>query len=226
MSLDGSTLDVADEEANAKEFGRPSAIRGHSAYPQIHFVSLVLNGTYILFGTRMSNQGCGETTLAAEVVPSLRPGMLCLADRNFFGYDLWKQASTTQADLLWRVKKNLILKGEQKLPDGSFLSHVYPSTKDRRHGTIGILVRVIEYQLDGIPGAEPLYRLITTILDPEQVPALELAALYHERWEIETSLDELKTHLRGAHIVLRSKMLDLVRQEFYGFCWLILPSVG
>ena len=78
-------------------------------------------------------------------------------------------------------------------------------------------VRVIEYCLEGVAGAEPIYRLVTTILDPDQAPAEELAALYHERWEIETALAELKTHLRGAKIVLRSKTPDLVRQEFYGF---------
>ena len=78
-------------------------------------------------------------------------------------------------------------------------------------------VRVIEYCLEGVAGAEPIYRLVSTILDPDQAPAEELAALYHERWEIETALAELKTHLRGAKIVLRSKTPDLVRQEFYGF---------
>ena len=77
-------------------------------------------------------------------------------------------------------------------------------------------MRVIEYRLDGVAGAEPIYRLVTSILDPQQAPAQELAALYHERWEIETAFDELKTHLRGAKIVLRSKTPDLVRQEFYG----------
>jgi hypothetical protein len=78
------------------------------------------------------------------------------------------------------------------------------------------VVRVIEYRLEGVEGAEPLYRLATTILDHERAPAMELAAIYHDRWEIETALDELKTHLRGARIVLRSKTPDLVRQEFYG----------
>jgi IS4 transposase len=93
---------------------------------------------------------------------------------------------------------------------------VYASPKDQRHGTNGVVVRVIEYTLDGVPGAAPLYRLLTTILDPVAALAAELAALYHERWEIETALDELKTHLRGARMVLRSKTPDLVRQEFYG----------
>jgi hypothetical protein len=216
VSVDGSTLDVADNQHNEKAFGRPSASRGASAYPQVRFVSLVENGTHVLFGTQMSGYEDGEITLAHKVLPSLKAGMLCLADRNFFGFGLWKKARATGADLLWRVKKNLRLPCEKRLSDGSYLSTIYASAKDRRHGANGIRVRVIEYALEGIAGAEPIYRLVTSILDPNQAPAEELAALYHERWEIETALDELKTHLRGSKIVLRSKTPDLVRQEFYG----------
>jgi hypothetical protein len=216
VSMDGSTLDTADEKDNEKSFGRPSASRGKSAFPQVRFVSLVENGTHVLFGTRMGGVDAGEITLAKQVLSSLAKGMLCLADRNFFGFELWNQACSTGADLLWRVKKNLRLPCEKRLPDGSYLSRVYESPKEQRHGRNGVIVRVIEYRLEGIPGAEPIYRLLTTILDHEAAPAIELAALYHERWEIETALDELKTHLRGSRIVLRSKTPDLVRQEFYG----------
>jgi hypothetical protein len=216
VSLDGSTLDVADESANDQAFGRPGASRGKSAYPQIRFVSLVENGTHVLFGTQMGGYGTGEPALAKGVLPWLRQGMLCLADRGIFSYELWNQARATGADLLWRIKKNMLLPCEKRLPDGSYLSRIYPSQKDRRRSTNGVVVRVIAYRLEGVAGAEPIYRLVTTILDPEKAPAAELAALYHERWEIETALDELKTHLRGARIVLRSKRPDLVRQEFYG----------
>lgn len=216
VSLDGSTLDVADESANDQAFGRPGASRGKSAYPQIRFVSLVENGTHVLFGTQMGGYGTGEPALAKGVLPWLRQGMLCLADRGIFSYELWNQARATGADLLWRIKKNMLLPCEKRLPDGSYLSRIYPSQKDRRRSTNGVVVRVIAYRLEGVAGAEPIYRLVTTILDPEKAPAAELAALYHERWEIETALDELKTHLRGARIVLRSKRPDLVCQEFYG----------
>lgn len=216
VSLDGSTLDVADESDNEKAFGRPGASRGASAYPQIRFVSLVENGTHVLFGSAMGDYRTGEITLAQKVLRSLRPGMLCLADRNFFGFSLWNEARKTGADLLWRVKKNLRLRCEQQLADGSYLSRIYASERDWRHQANGVLVRVIDYRLEGVAGAEPIYRLVTTILDPRQAPAQELAALYHERWEIETALDELKTHLRGSQIVLRSKTPGLVRQEFYG----------
>ena len=216
ISIDGSTLDVADENGNNEAFGRPGASRGESAYPKIRFVSLVENGTHVLFGSRMADYATSEVALAKTVLPSLGKGMLCLADRGFFGFEMWKQAAATGADLLWRVRKNIHLPCEKRLPDGSYLSRIYPSQQDQRRGRDGIVVRVIEYRLEGVEGAEPLYRLATTILDHELAPAAELAALYHERWEIETALDELKTHLRGAHIVLRSKTPDLVRQEFYG----------
>jgi len=216
VSLDGSTLDVADELVNQEAFGRPGASRGKSAYPQLRFVSLVENGTHVLFGSQMGDYGTQEVILAKGILSWLHQGMLCLADRQFFGFDLWSQARATGADLLWRVKKNLRLPCERRLGDGSYLSRIYPSERDRRHKTNGSVVRVIEYRLEGVAGAEPIYRLVSTILDADQAPAQEFAALYHERWEIETALDELKTHLRGARIVLRSKTPDLVRQEFYG----------
>ena len=216
VSLDGSTLDVADEKGNDEAFGRPGASRGESAFPQIRFVSLAEIGTHVLFGTRMAGCTVSEIALSKDVLTSLVSGMLCLADRGFFGFQMWSQAAATGADLLWRVKQNMRLSCDNRLPDGSYLSCIFPSERDWRRKTNGTVVRVIEYQLDGIADVEPLYRLVTTILDHEKAPAPELAALYHERWEIETAFDELKTHLRGARIVLRSKTPDLVRQEFYG----------
>ena len=216
VSLDGSTMEVADEAANDQAFGRPGSSRGESAFPQLRFVSLVENGTHVLFGTQQGPYATGEVTLAKAVVSALRPGMLCLGDRNFFGFPLWTQAASTGADLLWRIKAAARLPVEQSLPDGSYLSSVYASDRERRHQRNGAKVRVIDYRLHGVSDAEPLYRLATTLLDPAQAPAAELAALYHERWEIETALAELKTHLRGAKLVLRSKTPDLVRQEFYG----------
>ena len=142
--------------------------------------------------------------------------MLCLADRGFIGFDLWRRASASGADLLWRVKANQVLPCRQPLADGSCLSRLYASRKHRRHDQGGVTVRVIEYRLDGVPGAEPRYRLITTILDPTAAPAAELAALYHERWEHESSFSELKVKLPGRRLILRSQRVDLVEQELYG----------
>ncbi len=216
VSLDGSTLDVADEEDNDRAFGRQPSRRGETAYPQVRFVSLVENGTHVLFGTRMGAYRAREPALAEETLTFLKRGMLCLADRNFFRFALWNKALSTRADLLWRAKKNHRLPREKGCDDGSYLSTIYESAKARRHHRDGIVVRVIEYTLEGVADACPILRLLTTILNPKKAPARELAVLYHERWEIETALDELKTHLRGARIVLRSKTPDLVKQEFYG----------
>ena len=216
VSVDGSTLEIADETGNAAAFGRPGASRGESAFPQLRFVSLVENGTHVLFGTQLGPYTTGEITLAKAVLSALGKGMLCLADRNFFGFTLWVQARSTGADLLWRSKTNARLPREQPLADGSYLSRIYRAESERRYQRNAVTVRVIEYRLQGVTDAEPIYRLVTSLLDPAQAPAAELAALYHQRWEIETALAELKTHLRGAKIVLRSKTPDLVRQEFYG----------
>ncbi len=216
VSLDGSTLDVADTKENEEAFGRPGASRGSAAFPKIRFVALLENGTHVLWAARVDKYATDELTLAEQVVPALRKGMLCLADRFFPSHKLWRKGAATGADLLWRTRQNARLEIDQRLPDGSYLSRIYPSTSDRRNQRKAIVVRVIDYRLDKVSDAEPIYRLITTILDHKLAPAKELAALYHERWEIETALDELKTHLRGAQIVLRSKTPEHVKQEFYG----------
>jgi hypothetical protein len=228
VSLNGSKLDLPDEAENRTAFGMPGASRGASAFPQIRFVGLVENGTHVIFGSRMGACKIGEATLAKEVIPQLKPGMLCLADRGFIGYTIWKQAKETGADLVWRLRNDLVFLRETELEDGSYLSTMHPPRSVRKavRKTVpkigqkrkrkGIPVRIVEYTLNGIPDAEASYRVATTILDPAQAPAQELAALYHERWEIESAFDELKTHLRGRQITLRSKTPDLVRQEFYG----------
>jgi hypothetical protein len=215
VSLDGSTLDVADEAANREAFGLPGASRGDSAYPQLRFVSLMESGTHVLFASRCGKYATGEITLAKQVLASLQPDMLCLADRNYLGYALWQQARQTGAALLWRAKTHLRLEMLERYADGSYRSVIYANERDRRKRRDPQELRVIEYRLTGVADSEPLYRLVTT-LSPQQAPAQELAVLYHERWEIEGALDELKTHLRGARIVLRSKTPLLVEQEFYG----------
>src|SRR5918993_388481 len=191
-------------------------VAGESGFPQVRFVALVENGTHVLFGARLGGLADGETTLAHDALPALRPGMLCLADRQFFGHALWQAAAATGADLLWRVKRNLRLPREAVLADGSYLTTVYPGEKDRRHKAAGVQVRAVDYRLEGVADAEPPYRLGTKIPDPAAAPAAGLGGLYHERWEVEGALAELKAQLRGARVVLRSKTPALVRQEFWG----------
>ena len=140
--------------------------------------------------------------------------MLCLADRAFVGYTLWRDAAATGADLLWRARR--IFPCLQRLDDGSFLSRLYPSSDHRRRDRDGLTVRIIEYRMLGVPGGDQIYRLVTTILDAQAAPATELAALYHERWEDETMLAELKVTMPGGRLMLRSRRPDLIRQEVYG----------
>ena len=144
---------------------------------------------------------------------SLGPGMLLLADRGFTGLQLWQAAAATGADLLWRVRKHVVLAVIEHLPDGSYLSEIF-GQRDPHHSRGGQRVRVVEYTIDG--GGE-VYRLITTILDPHAAPAGELAAVYAQRWEFESTLDEIKTHLGGPHLILRSQHGDGAEQELYGF---------
>ena len=219
VSMDGSSVDVADTPENDKEFGRHVRSRGKrkSAFPKLRFNALIENGTRVLFGMAIGPYATSsEMDLAWEVIKSLKEGMLCLADRYYFGFDFWQAASNTKAQLLWRVKTNLILKPEKFFPDDSYLATVYRSAADRKKNLNGTKVRVIDYKFKWIRGTSS-YRLITTILDYETAPAEELAALYHERWEIETALGECKTELKGSKVILRSKTPELVKQEFYGF---------
>jgi hypothetical protein len=216
MALDGSCMDVADESANAKFFGYPGASRGQSAFPQARLLGLVECGTHVVVAAEVAPYARSEQAMAAQMLPSaLKPDMLVLADRNFFGFKLWQTACATGAKLAWRAKADRKLPVDRMLPDGSYLSTVFDSADKRRAS--GQVIRVIEYTLkDSATPTEGSYRLVTNILDATQAPALELAALYHERWEIEGVFDEFKTHLRANSTVLRSKTPDLVLQELWG----------
>lgn len=217
VALDGFTLATPDTVANEQAFGRPeSPSGGQSAFPLIRGVGLVEVGTHVLFGAVLGSYGTGEVTLAHAVVPRLEKGMLCLADRYFPGFELWREALQTGADLVWRVRSRIHFEVEERLPDGSFLSRLYPKRQKGGRRESGIPVRVIEYRVKTPEGEDQNVRVITSILDWAAAPAAELAQLYHERWEFETALDEFKTHLRGASTVLRSQTPELVRQEVYG----------
>ncbi len=216
VAIDGTCLDLADTPANDAFFGRPGVNKGErSAFPQARVVALAECGTHAMFDAEIGPYTTSENALSGDLLDRLEKGMLCLADRGFYSFEAWQRAAKTGADLCWRVKDNLKLVSIKDLPDGSYLAEVFHSTKDRnrRHP---VRVRVIEYTIDD--GRQPTgpYRLITTILDPADAPAIELATAYAERWEIESAFDELKTHQRGPRAVLRSKSPDLVTQEIWG----------
>lgn len=217
MAIDGTTFDLADTEANEAEFGRPGSSRGEgrAAFPQLRAVGLAECGTHAITDVALGPIARGEGSLAAELWRSLEPGMLLLADRGFWDFKAFEAAKASGAELLWRVRKSLILPVCETLPDGSYRSRIHASTDRRRERPIE--VRVIEYELDDPAPAGERYRLATTLADPEAAPAAELAAAYPERWEFETTLDELKTHQRGPRVVLRSRSPEGVYQEAYGY---------
>jgi Insertion element 4 transposase N-terminal/Transposase DDE domain len=214
MAIDGTTVEVADTPANDKAWGRPTPTRGHgpAGYPQAHVMALIESGTHVIVDAELGSLATGEHQLTPALARSLRAGMLVLGDQGLPSVHLINQVAATGADLLWRVNRRWTLTPQRILPDGSWIATVCT----RRHGRETVRVRVIEYVLDD-PGRDGRqhYRLITTILDPDAAPAADLGALYHERWEAETTLAEWKTVQIGARHVLTSKTPQLVAQEIY-----------
>ena len=217
VAIDGSRVELADEADVVQAFGRPGSRTGHAGYPQAQCVVLAECATHAILAAEIGPYRGDEWELCRWLLGALEPGMLCLADRGFNGAQQWQQALQTGAQLLWRASDNRHLPVKQLLADGSYLSEVLPSKSSGRSPPEASVVRVIEYRLPGVPESSSRYRLMTSLLDEAQAPALELAALYHRRWHIEAVFDELKTHLRQGRRVLRSKTAELVRQEFYGW---------
>jgi hypothetical protein len=218
MAIDGSNFEVPDEPGNVAAFGYPGSRTGVAGYPQAQCAVLVECATHAIIAANMGAYRDAEWTVCHPLLASLNQTMLCLADRGFNGYEHWCRAKATGAQLLWRCASNRQLPVQRMLSDGSFLSVIRPSTGPRRKDKrAAVTVRVVEYTLSDAEGTQGRYRLLTTLLDEHHAPAVELAALYHERWEVESVFDELKTHLHQRRRVLRSKTPDLVRQEFYGW---------
>jgi hypothetical protein len=215
MGIDSTNLSLQHTPENEEAFGLPEGQNGNGAFPVLRVLGLVETGTHAVVAASFGGVNISsEMSLTEELVSSLGPGMLLLEDRGFIGYEWYKKVVATGADVLCRVRKNMKLPCIRRFDDGSYLSFLPPPKGDPGEP---VPVRVIEYTLENVPGAEPLYRLITSILDPNEAPAKELAALYHERWEMEGLFDEFKTHIRGGNqVLLRSKTPDLVKQEVYG----------
>ena len=217
VAIDGTSLDLADTPANADFFGRPSSSRGEqSAFPQARLVAIAECGTHAMFDAVIGPCRTSEIELARELVGKLTPGLLVLADRGFYGFKMWTDAAATGADLLWRVKSTLNPKRLETLSDGSWLARIIPTSGVNRMHATPLIVRIIDYTIDDGRENPEQYRLLTTILDPSAASAEDLAVVYAQRWEIESTFDELKTHQRGPRTVLRSKSPALVQQEIWG----------
>jgi hypothetical protein len=230
MALDGLVLDVPATEDNIKEFGRSGTPEVPSPYPQVRLVALGECGTHGIVDAALGPVATGEQTLAEQLIARFTPGMLVLGDRNFYGYQAWQQAAATGAHLLWRVSASLRLPVLQWLPEGSYRSVlINPTIRGRRREQLlaaaaagealdpaqAMSVRVVEYMIDNREGGGELFCLLTTLLDHEFAPAVELAAAYAQRWEIELSFDEIELHQTGGDRVLRSRTPELVKQEIW-----------
>ena len=220
VAIDGMCLDVADTTVNDAYFGRPGVNKGEqAAFPQARVVALAECGTHAVFAAQIGTYSQSEAALTGPLLGRLEPGMLLLADRGFFSYALWRKAIATGADLLWRVRTD---RGGptpihlQDLPDRSWLAHLQQAHCAAARAAEPMLVRVIDYTIDDGRDNPATYRLFTTLTDPDQASAVDLAAAYAQRWEIELTFDELKTHQRGPRTVLRSKSPALVLQEIWG----------
>jgi hypothetical protein len=232
--MDGSNFELPDESENVTHFGYPGSRTGHAGYPQAQCAVLVECATHAIIAANLGAYRTSEWEICKPLLGQLKAGMLCLADRGFNGFEYWRQAQASGAQLLWRCANNRQLPVKKMLTDGSYLSVIYPTKTGKREAQEqAIEVRVIEYALPGVPDGEVRYRLLTTLLDETLAPALELAQLYHERWDVESVFDELKTHLLQSRRVFRSKTPELVKQEFYGwvlahYCvrWLLHQGVG
>lgn len=231
MAMDGFLLDVPDTDVNLEEFGRRNNGGRPGAFPQVSIVGLAECGSHAIVDAAIGrSQGGDERGLAATFLRSVTAGMVVTADRNFYSFELWNRFLATGADLLWRVSTSVPLPVLGWLSDGSYSSMVInPQVKGRRRDrlidaarsgqdldpTDAVRVRVVEYEIPDRGEDDELICVVTSILDPAEVSAVELAAGYHQRWEIESVFDELKTHQRGASRVLRSKSPEMVRQEIW-----------
>jgi len=237
LAIDGFDVDLPDSQANAAEFGYAGSEANHSAYPKARVVALSECGTHAFLAAEIAPYKIGEKTLAKRLYQRLRPGELLTADRNFYSFQAWGQAAATGAQLLWRAPTQLELAPVAVLADGTYRSVlVNPKLRGARREAViaaaragadidpehGYLVRVIEYTVpDRVGnGTGELIVLLTTILDPADARADELADAYHQRWEHETANDQLKTHLRGPGRILRSRLPQLAYQEIWA--WLIV----
>jgi transposase IS4-like protein/DDE family transposase len=230
-AVDGVLIDVPDTPENNQEFDHSSAGASRSAFPQARIVGVAECGTHAIVGAEVGSWGTGEHTLAVRLMPQCEPDMLVLFDQAFYSYQLWHTALRYAGAVVFRVSSTLVLPALDTYPDGSYRSVLLDPARQsairrraRKAGDGGRAIyaaegtpcRVVEYMVDNRGEQTETFCLVTSILDWEEAPAYEVAALYHERWEFEITLDEIETHQLGRGRVLRSKSPEMVRQEIWG----------
>lgn len=217
MAIDGTVEDAPDSPANVRAFGRQHADRGDSAFPQIQGVYLAECGTHAVIDAVFWPCRLAERLGAVRLLRRVSAGMLLLLDRGFYSFEMIERTRATGAHVLGRVPSTVTLRVRHLLPDGSYWAYIYPADRARKKRGDHLLVRVIVYTLTdpARPGFGETHRLVTTLLDAQQAPALALILAYHERWEIEVTIDEIDTHQRLVRHPLRSQKPVGVIQELY-----------
>lgn len=213
ISIDGFTLSAENSAANRKYFGGPSNQHGEASLPQLRSVCFMETGSRLPFRAAIGPYLTGEATLANELVSCVEPHWIILADRNFYSFNFCREITNRGAAFLFRVQRGMALSPEKQLSDGSYLLTVYSSDDTKK--TDGMQVRLVQYKITGTKKPETVY-LLTNILDPKQATAEELGWLYGERWEHESMLDEMKTHLNLSSVTMRSKSPKRVLQDAWG----------
>ena len=236
MAIDGFGMEAPDSEENAAYFGYAGK-KGRSAFPFVRMTALAECGTHAIVAAEIARDGEGEETLARRILSggAAEAGMIVMADSGLYSYTNFRMVLDAGADALFRIGANVGIPVLEWLPDGSYLSFIADSAEKAknsyrlRHGLVkitdlpGIYVRAVDYEITDRGDGEEIITLVTNIMDPEEIPAVELAAAYHERWEVELVFDELKTHQRGQGMILRSRKPELVEQEIWG---LLLTHYG
>lgn len=216
MAVDGTVLDVPHSGTNTRVFGYPSSRPGkQAAFPKVRLVMLVEAGTHLIVDALICPYRIGERVRAKKLLRSVAQGMLLMWDRGLHSYAMVNATLARECDYLGRIPAHVKFEVELVLDDGSYLSWIYPDGKSKKKGGAKIQVRVIEYIIE-VDGQQLTYRLITSLMDTAWFPALLLASEYHQRWEIENTIDELKTHLNGRKTPIRSLKPREVVQEIYG----------
>ena len=219
MAVDGTVLDVPDSKANARAFGYPATRPGtRAAFPKVRLVLLIEAGTHLIVDALMCPYRIGERVRAKKLLRSVTDGMLLMWDRGLHSYAMVNATLAQGCHYLGRIPANAKFSVEKVLADRSYVSWIAPDGKSKKKGAARIQVRVVEYTIDS-DGEQQTYRLITSLMDIAVFPALLLAKEYHQRWEIENTIDELKTHLNGRKTPIRSLKPREVVQEIYG--WLL-----
>lgn len=217
MALDGTSEEVADTPTNAKAFGKHRNQRSEAAFPQIKAVYLTECGTHAIIDAGVWPVHTSERVGGFRLLRSITPEMLLMWDRGFHDYQMFCAVIRRGAQVLARLPSHVQVEPIQFLPDGSYLARLYCPDKLPGQARQFLIVRIVEYTVNdpALVGYGERHRLITTLLNFEEAPALELAWAYHERWEIEMTIDEIDTHQRLVSQPLRSQKPVGVVQEFY-----------